>query len=123
ETWCRMIRAQGGDPAAPLPIAAHVQEVPAPRAGVLTRLDAAAVGIAAWRLGAGRARKEHSVQAAAGVRCLARPGEPVVAGQPLLALHTDDPDTLPAARDVLRDAVTIGDRAVARGRLLLGVIS
>ena len=122
ETWCRMIRAQGGDPGAPLPVAAHLQEVAAPRPGVLTGLDAAAVGIAAWRLGAGRARKEHAVQPAAGVRCLARPGDPVVAGQPLLALHTDDPDTLPAARDALREAVTIDDRPPAPRRLLLEVL-
>lgn len=122
ETWCRMIRAQGGDPVAPLPAAAHVREVAAPRTGVLTGLDAAAVGIAAWQLGAGRARKEHAVQPAAGVRCLARPGDPVVAGQPLLALHTDDPDTLPAARDALRGAATIGDRAADRGQLLLDIV-
>jgi thymidine phosphorylase len=107
ETWCRMISAQGGDPAAPLPAAAHRSEVPAPGTGVLTTLDAQAVGIAAWRLGAGRARKEHPVQAAAGVRCLARPGDRVSAGQPVLELHTDTPETVPAARDALRDAIRV----------------
>ena len=107
ETWCRMIAAQGGDPSAPLPVAAHVHEVPAGDAGVLGGLDAYAIGVAAWRLGAGRARKEHPVQPAAGVRCLVRPGDAVAAGQPVLELHTDTPDAVPAALDALRDAVVI----------------
>ncbi|MGH3904200.1 MAG: thymidine phosphorylase [Pseudonocardiaceae bacterium] len=115
ETWCRMICAQGGDPAAPLPVATHVHEVPAPTSGVLSGLDAQAVGIAAWRLGAGRARKEHPVQPVAGVRCLVRPGDPVAAGQPVLELHTDTPDAVPAALDALRSAVQIGARAIRIG--------
>ncbi len=120
ETWCRMIRAQGGDPDAPLPKAAHTHVVEAPADGVLTGLDAYAVGVAAWRLGAGRARKEDPVSAAAGVLCLAKPGEPVVAGQPLLELHTDRPDTVPAALAALADAVTVSDHAVdAAARPLL----
>jgi thymidine phosphorylase len=77
EVWERMIAAQGGDPSAPLPIAAHVEELVADRSGVLTRLDAYAVGVAAWRLGAGRARKEDAVQAAAGVRLLVTRSRPV----------------------------------------------
>ena len=77
-----MIRAQGGDPDAPLPQAAHRQAaLPAPRAGWVTRLDARAVGVAAWRLGAGRARKEDAVSHTAGVRCLAKPGDYVAAGR------------------------------------------
>ena len=71
-----MIAAQGGDPDAPLPEAAHAQVVTAAESGWLRRLDARAVGVAAWRLGAGRARKEDPVSAAAGVICLAKPGEP-----------------------------------------------
>ena len=58
--------------------------VTAPRTGVLTRLDAMAVGLAAWRLGAGRARKEDPVQAGAGVVMHAKPGDTVTEGQPLL---------------------------------------
>jgi len=104
ETWCRMIRAQGGDPAAPLPVATHGHEVCAAQAGVLAGLDAHSVGVAAWRLGAGRARKEHVVQPAAGVRCLVSPGDPVAVGQPVLELHTDIPDAVPSALDALRDA-------------------
>ncbi|MPZ67260.1 MAG: thymidine phosphorylase [Pseudonocardiaceae bacterium] len=127
ETWCRMIRGQGGDPDAPLPAATRVHEVRADRDGVLAGFDAYAVGLAAWRLGAGRARKEDAVAAAAGVRCLAEPGEPVVVGRPLLELHTDDPDTVPAALDALRGAVLIGavpidDGAPVRGPLVLDVL-
>ena len=101
ETWCRMIRAQGGDPEAALPTAAHVRVVESPADGVLAELDAYAVGVAAWRLGAGRARKEDPVDHASGVICLVKPGEPVVAGQPVLELRTNDEATLPAALAVL----------------------
>jgi thymidine phosphorylase len=109
ETWARMIRAQGGDPEAPLPEAAHRHVVEAPADGVLTSLDAYAVGVAAWRLGAGRARKEDPVQAGAGVLCLAKPGERVQAGQPLLELRTDTPDALPGALAALEGGYAIGD--------------
>jgi thymidine phosphorylase len=111
ETWCRMIRAQGGDPDAELPRPRHVHAVKAPRDGVLTALDAYAVGVAAWRLGAGRARREDPVQHAAGIRCLVKPGEPVAAGQPLLELHTDTPEAVPAALAALEGAAVIGDTA------------
>jgi thymidine phosphorylase len=111
DTWCRMIAAQGGDPEAALPTAKHVHHVPAPADGVLTRLDAYAVGVAAWRLGAGRARKEDAVQAAAGILCLAKPGEPVRAGEPLLELHTDTPDAVPYALAALDGAIEVGDTA------------
>ncbi|WP_435581988.1 thymidine phosphorylase [Amycolatopsis thermoflava] len=109
ETWCRMITAQGGDPAAPLPEPGHVTVFPAPSSGYLSVLDAYAVGVAAWRLGAGRARKEDPVQHAAGVRCLAKPGDQVTEGQPVLELHTDTPDAVPAALEALSKAVQITD--------------
>ncbi|MQA14034.1 MAG: thymidine phosphorylase [Pseudonocardiaceae bacterium] len=122
ETWCRMVRAQGGDPDAALPVARHVHEVPADRDGVLVGLDAYAVGVAAWRLGAGRARKEDVVAPAAGVRCLVELGEPVAAGQPLLELHTDSPDAVAAALDALRGALPIGATALPRSPLVLDVL-
>jgi len=103
-----MISAQGGDPDASLPAAAHTAVVTAPGTGYLQRLDALAVGTAAWRLGAGRARKEDPVSAAAGVICLAKPGDAVTAGQPLLELRTDDPDRLDRARAALAGAVSVG---------------
>ncbi|HEY6424405.1 MAG TPA: thymidine phosphorylase [Pseudonocardiaceae bacterium] len=118
ETWCRMISGQGGDPSAPLPVAAHVHHVLATDAGVLTGLDAQTVGIAAWRLGAGRARKEDPVRSCAGVRCLVRPGDQVAVGQPVLELHTDTPSALPAALDALRNAAQVGARS-GLGRLLV----
>jgi thymidine phosphorylase len=97
DTWRRMVAAQGGDPSAALPAARETHVVLAPASGVLVGLDALAVGIAAWRLGAGRARKEDGVQAAAGVELHAKPGAAVVAGQPLLTLHTDTPERFDAA--------------------------
>jgi thymidine phosphorylase len=121
ETWCRMIAAQGGDPDAPLPTAEHVHIVSVPENGVLASLDAYAVGVAAWRLGAGRARKEDAVQHAAGVMCLAKPGDRVAAGDPLLELHTDTPDAIPAALEALVDSFTIGD-APAPQTLLIDTV-
>jgi thymidine phosphorylase len=108
--WERMVTAQGGDPSAPLPTAAHVEVVAADRSGAFA-CDALAVGVAAWRLGAGRARKEDAVQAAAGIRLLADPGSAVAAGQPLLELHTDTPDAVPAARAALTGALVADARA------------
>ena len=117
--WRELVAAQGGDPDAEMPRAPLVEPVLAPRDGVVERLDALVVGIAAWRLGAGRARKEDSVSARAGVRCLVRPGDVVVAGQPLLELHADDPDHLARGREVAGGAVTLGEgTATAPGRLL-----
>jgi thymidine phosphorylase len=103
-----MIAAQGGDPDAPLPRARHSQVVTAAQAGWLRRLDARAVGVAAWRLGAGRARKEDDVNHAAGVICLAKPGDQVTAGQPVLELRGDDEARFAAAVEALSDAIEVG---------------
>ncbi len=92
DTWRAMIAAQGGDPSAPLPVAREQHVVAAPASGTLTRLDAMAVGMAAWRLGAGRASLGDAVQAGAGVEWHARPGDQVSEGEPLLTLHTDEPE-------------------------------
>jgi thymidine phosphorylase len=102
-----MVRAQGGDPDAPLPRAPHTQVLPAPASGWLTGLDALKVGTAAWRLGAGRARKEDGVSAAAGIICLAKPGERVQAGQPLLELRADEPDRFGPALAALDGAAVV----------------
>jgi thymidine phosphorylase len=107
DSWRSMIRAQGGDPEARLPEPRERHVVTAPSAGVLTRLDALAVGTAAWRLGAGRARKEDPVQAAAGIRWHARPGDTVVAGEPLLTLLTDEPERFDRALAALEGAYVI----------------
>ncbi|NCT91102.1 thymidine phosphorylase [Cellulomonas sp. APG4] len=107
DAWRRMIAAQGGDPDAPLPVARETEHVLAPADGVLLELDALAVGVAAWRLGAGRARKEDPVQAGAGVELHAKPGTVVRAGEPLMTLHTDTPERFARAREALADAVAI----------------
>ena len=92
DVWRAMIAAQGGDPDAALPVARERHVVVAESDGVLTSLDALAVGVAAWRLGAGRARQGEPVQAGAGVEWHVRPGEAVGAGDPVLTLHTDEPE-------------------------------
>ncbi len=107
-TYRAMIRAQGGDPDAPLPAALHTEVMTAEQDGWMTVLDARAVGVAAWRLGAGRARKEDPVSASAGVLCLVKPGEPVKAGQPVLELRADDPARFERARAALAGAIGIG---------------
>ncbi|WP_315095123.1 thymidine phosphorylase [uncultured Cellulomonas sp.] len=107
DAWKRMIAAQGGDPDATLPVARETEQVLAESDGVLAELDAYAVGIAAWRLGAGRARKEDPVQAGAGVELHAKPGDVVRAGQPLLTLHTDTPERFGRAREALVGAVVV----------------
>ncbi|MEU4827570.1 thymidine phosphorylase [Actinomadura sp. NPDC023710] len=107
DAWRRMITAQGGDPDAPLPAARETHVVTAPSSGVLTRLDAYGVGVAAWRLGAGRARKEDSVSFGAGVICHAKPGDAVEAGRPLLTLHADDEARFGRALEALDGAFDI----------------
>jgi thymidine phosphorylase len=107
DAWRRMIGAQGGDPDAPLPEAKESHEVLAPADGVLTTLDALKVGVAAWRLGAGRARKEDPVQAGAGVEMHAKPGAVVRSGEKLLTLHTDTPERFERALEALDGAFTV----------------
>ena len=118
-TYRDMIRAQGGDPDAELAVAAHRETITSPREGVVTSIDALKVGVSAWRLGAGRARKEDSVSAAAGVEVLVGEGDRVAAGQPLFELHADDEAHLASARPVIETAFTLGDEPVATSPLLL----
>ncbi len=107
DVWRRMIRAQGGDPDAELPTAKETHHVLAPADGVLVQLDALAVGVAAWRLGAGRARKEDPVQAGAGVELHHKPGAAVRGGEPLMTLHTDEPERFARALEALDGGFTI----------------
>jgi thymidine phosphorylase len=117
DVWRRMIRAQGGDPDATLPTARESDVVAAPASGVVTRLDARAVGVAAWRLGAGRTVKEHPVQPGAGVVMHAKPGDQVRTGEPLLTLLSDDPDRFERARDALAGAfdISVDDGSTGAG--------
>jgi thymidine phosphorylase len=119
EVFDQMVAAQGGDPSAELARAPVIVALEAPRSGVLTRLDARPIGVAAWRLGAGRARKEDAVSASAGVLCLAKPGDEVRRGEPILELHTEDERRVERALEALRGAVEVGGEAVEQGPLVL----
>ena len=109
DVWREMVAAQGGDPHAPLPTAKVVDHWTAPTSGVIGRIDALAVGVAAWRLGAGRARKEDDVSASAGVLLRRVQGDRVAAGEAIAELHADDPLLLPLAHEALSSALTITD--------------
>lgn len=107
DAWRDMIRAQGGDPEADLPVAKHTHDVVAETDGWLTETDALSFGVASWRLGAGRARKEDPVQATAGVEMHAVKGERVTAGQKLFTLHTDTPERFERALEVLTPGYSV----------------
>jgi len=119
EVYCEMIAAQGGDPTAALPLGTLRDVVTAERSGVAQVVDAYDVGIAAWRLGAGRARKEDAVSPGAGLNCLVRVGDHVDAGQPLFELFADSDEQLAFGRAALVSAVTYGDEDMAEPLLLL----
>ena len=112
DRWRLMVRAQGGDPDAPLPRAPLVEELRAERAGTVEAIDAMGVGEAAWRLGAGRARKEHPVSPGAGVVLRVVPGDTVSEGQVVAELHADDEAHMEAGRAAIAGAIRIGDDAV-----------
>lgn len=122
-----MIGAQGGDPRvvddlALLPQAAHLMEVPAPRAGYVQHMDTVAIGCAAQMLGAGRMTKEDEIDLAVGLVMQVRIGDPVQAGQPLATLYANDPAKIPAAMEALQVAIHIGDDQVQPPELILAVI-
>ena len=114
DQWRRMIAAQGGDIDAPLPKAKHSHTIVAPSSGTLTSLDALQVGVASWRLGAGRERKEDAVQFGAGIELHAQFGSQVVAGAPLMTLFTDDEPRFARALESLEDSFSIGSGSVER---------
>ncbi|WP_084075022.1 thymidine phosphorylase [Demequina sp. NBRC 110052] len=124
DAWNAMIRAQDGDPTAPMAVAEHVEEVRADRDGVITRMDALGVGVASWRLGAGRARKEDPVQDGAGIYLHRTLGEHVKAGDVIATLHTETEDRMPRGLQALQEAcggegaIEIGDAADARAIVL-----
>ncbi|QSE88898.1 thymidine phosphorylase [Rhodococcus pseudokoreensis] len=107
DRWRRMIAAQGGDPYAALPTARHTEVLLSESDGVVCGLDAMAVGLAAWRLGAGRERQGEPVQAGAGIELHVKPGETVSVGTPLVTLHTDTPERFAAAKAALSEAWTV----------------
>lgn len=128
DVFVRMIKAQGGDPHVDLPRAKETHTLTADASGTLERLDALSVGVASWRLGAGRARKEDPVQAGAGIELHAKPGETVREGQPLMTLHTDEPGRFERAVEALAGAWSIGaagagDVAAGRASVVLDRVS
>ncbi|CAB1044214.1 thymidine phosphorylase [Corynebacterium diphtheriae] len=119
DVWKRMVRAQGGDPEAPMARAEHIHEVVADRDGYLMELDALALGVGSWRLGAGRARKEDPVQLTAGIEIHADLGQKVVKGQKLLTLHTETPDKFDRALESITPGIVIGDEQPAERQIIL----
>jgi thymidine phosphorylase len=109
DVWRQMISAQGGDPDAKLPTAKENLVITAPSSGTILSMDAMKVGLAAWRLGAGRSRQGEAVQAGAGIEMHAKPGDVVAAGSALYTLHTDTPAAFARAQESLTNSVTIGD--------------
>ena len=118
DTWKAMIRAQDGDPDAALPTARETHQVLAPTDGIVTRMDALPFGVAAWRLGAGRARAQDPVIFEAGIDLHAKPGDRVVAGQPLFTLSAADDARFGRALDALEGSWAIGDEAPVTGPIV-----
>ncbi|MDE0572664.1 thymidine phosphorylase [Demequina sp. B12] len=131
DVWRRMIEAQGGDPDAPMPVAPHQHQILAERDGVVSRLDAMGVGVAAWRLGAGRARKEDLIEMSSGITIHRTVGEEVRKGEPILTLHTETEGRMPRGLQALAEAcggagsIEVGDSAPERRIVLetLGTVS
>lgn len=119
DVWRAMIRAQGGDPDAALPTPRETHTVRAPASGYVERMDALLFGVAAWRLGAGRARAEDPVRHAAGIDLHAKPGDQVAAGQPLFTLSGDDDTRFARALEALDGAWEIGASPPASTPLVL----
>lgn len=122
DKWRQMISAQGGNPDAELPKAKHTHQILATESGVLSKFDALALGVASWRLGAGRERKEDAVQFGAGIELHAQLGSSVTKGQPLMTLHTDTPEKFDRAIEIAETGIEIGSTAPER-KLILNRIS
>lgn len=122
DVWRRMIAAQGGDPDATLPMAREFVDIASDSNGFISEIDAMGVAVAAWRLGAGRARKEDPIDHAVGVQLLAKVGDQVGAGQPIMRLYFNDADRLPRALEALDGSVTIAAEAPERRPLVIDKI-
>lgn len=123
QVWKKMIVAQGGNPDLEIPVAKQKENIVATQSGYITDLDAYAIGLSAWRLGAGRAKKEDAVSKTAGIICLAKEGDYVEKDQPVLELHVDDSSRLPLAKEALKNAFTIGAEPREKRKIVLERIS
>ena len=123
DKWRQMIKAQGGDPDAPLPKAEHWHVIRAAESGYVSELEAISVGVASWRLGAGRERKEDAVQFGAGIEIHAQVGQQVKAGDPVMTLFTETPERFERAIAIAEQAVSISDKKPAARKLVLGRVS
>ncbi len=119
DRWRKMVKAQGGDPDAPLPTAKEKLVITADKSGTISSMDALKVGVSAWRLGAGRARQGEAVQAGAGIEIHAKPGEKIDSGSALFTLHSDDSDRFERAKQALEGAVSISEKGEVAERLPL----
>ncbi|MCW2686102.1 MAG: deoA, partial [Mycobacterium sp.] len=114
-----LVAVQGGDLSVPLPLGAHTETVTAPRSGTMGDIDAMAVGLTVWRLGAGRSVPGQRVQFGSGVRIHRRPGEPVAAGEPLFTLYTDTAERFGSAMAELDGGWSVGDSAPPERPLII----
>jgi thymidine phosphorylase len=119
DIWRKMIKAQGGDNDAPLPVAKEKIEITANSSGKLLTLDAMKIGVAAWRLGAGRQKQGEVLQLGAGIEIHAKPGDIVKAGDKVLTLHSDESARFDRAKEALVDAFSIGGKDDQVNRLPL----
>jgi thymidine phosphorylase len=121
--WKNMIKAQGGNPDAEIPVAKKKEYILANESGYITDLNAYSIGLSAWRLGAGRAKKEDVVSKTAGIICLAKEGTFVEKDQPVLELHIDDETRITSAKEALLDAFEIGPEPKEKRKIVLERIS
>jgi thymidine phosphorylase len=121
--WKNMIKAQGGNPEAEIPMAKKKEFILANKSGYITDLNAYSIGLSAWRLGAGRAKKEDAVSKTAGIMCLAKEGDFVEKDQPVLELHIDDETRINSAKDALLNAFEIGPEPKEKRKIVLERIS
>jgi thymidine phosphorylase len=123
DIWRRMIAAQGGNLEAPMPKAKEWHTIRAESSGYVYQLDALSLGVASWRLGAGRERKEDAVQFGAGIELHHQLGAEVKAGDALMTLFTDTPEKFGRAIEIAESGIAISEAKPPERKLILGKIS
>ena len=123
DVWRKMISAQGGDPDAKMPKATDSHVIRASQSGFISKLEALSIGVASWRLGAGRERKEDQVQFGAGVELHAQLGDHVKAGEPVMTLYTDTPEKFERAIAIAEESIGFQESKPAVRKLILGRVN